>query len=256
LCDAAYTLWLLGYPEQAIDKSSEALTLAKEINHPFSLAFALCFAACLQHFCRRSPTAKEYAKAVIILCTEQGFPNWLAWTTVIHGWALAEQGQRKEGIAQMYEGLSMFQAIGAELTKPYNLALLADSLGKARRREEGLSVLAEALALIDKNGEYHYEAELYRIKGELLSQIGIAKTRKTANETEAEECFQQAVSIARRQSAKSWELRAAVSLSRLWQRQGKKKAARQLLAEIYGWFTEGFDTADLKDAKSLLEELS
>ena len=140
--------------------------------------------------------------------------------------------------------------MGAELIRPYYLALLAEACAKGGQAEEGLSVLAEALATVHKTGERFYEAELYRLKGELLL------AQSTHQTTEAETCFHQALDIARHQQAKSLELRAAMSLSRLWQRQGKRAAARQLLAEIYGWFTEGFDTADLQEAKVLLEALS
>jgi predicted ATPase len=156
----------------------------------------------------------------------------------------------EEGIAQMRQGMTAWQATGAEVDRPYYLALLAEGYGKAGRAEEGLHILAEALAVTDAIEERYYEAELYRLQGELL----LAGSRE--HHAEAEPCFRHALAIARRQQAKSWELRATMSLSRLWQRQGKRAAAHQLLAEIYGWFTEGFDTADLQEAKALLEELA
>src|SRR5439155_4037082 len=168
----------------------------------------------------------------------------------VRGWALAEQGQVKEGIAQMRQSQSRATLI---------LLLLEEVYGKVGQVEEGLPLLAEALATVDKTGERLYEAELYRLKGELTLQQssvqGLASRRVRSPESEAEECFLKAIEIARRQSAKSWELRAVMSLSRLWQQQGKKEEARQMLAEIYGWFTEGFDTTDLKEAKALLTEL-
>jgi len=149
----------------------------------------------------------------------------------------------------MRQGMTAWQATGAEVDRPYYLALLAEGYGKAGRAEEGLHVLAEALAVVDAIEERYYAAELYRLQGELLL------ARSAGQHTEAETCFHQALDVARQQQAKSWELRAAMSLSRLWQRQGKRAEAYELLAPIYGWFTEGFDTADLQEAKALLAEL-
>ncbi len=203
-------IWVLGYPDQSLQSISEAL---------------------------------------IALSTEQRFPQWLAYGTILRGWALTAQGEREEGITQMRQGLFAWRATGAELNRPYFLSLLAEAYGKVGQPKEGLTVLAEALTIVDNTGQRYCEAELHRRKGELwLMQQG----QKVG---EAEECFRQALDIARRQQAKSLELRAAKSLSRLWQQQGKRDEARQMLAEIYGWFTEGFDTADLKEARALLEEL-
>ena len=162
----------------------------------------------------------------------------------------------------MRQGLTAYRATGGEAHVPKFLSLLAEAYGKVGQAEEGLTVLAEALAMVNKNGERVWKAELYRLKGELSLQLKQVETSqdksevKTNPEAEAEECFCKAIEIARRQSAKAWELRAVMSLSRLWQRQGKKAEARQLLMEIYNWFTEGFDTKDLQEAKALLEELS
>jgi predicted ATPase len=187
--------------------------------------------------------------AALTLSTEQGFAQWVAHGTILRGWALAEQGQGEEGVTQVNQSLAGWRATGAALAQPHYLALLAEVYRKVEKPEEGLSALAEALAAVPKNGERWYEAELYRLKGELVL------ARSGENQAEAEACFLQAIDIAHRQLAKSLELRAVMSLSRLWQKQGKKEA-RQLLAEIYGWFTEGFDTADLKEAKALLDELA
>jgi predicted ATPase/class 3 adenylate cyclase len=286
---AAWVLWHLGYPDQSLKRSHEALVLAQELSHPFSLAVALYFAAQL-HQCRREGQAvQELAEEVIALCTEQGFPLWLAWGTMMRGWALAEQGQREEGIALIRQCLAALRAMGAELWQPHNLALLAEVYGKVGQAEEGLSALAEALVVVNKTGERWWETELYRLKGELtlaqssvqslasrvktnqkakarpeLSRRGKGQKSKITNpqplipnpQAEAEACFHKAIEIARKQQAKSLELRATVSLARLWQRQGKQLAARNTLSDIYNWFTEGFDTADLKEAKALLEELS
>jgi predicted ATPase/DNA-binding winged helix-turn-helix (wHTH) protein len=244
-----HVLWSLGYPDQALKRSQEALALAQELSYSFSLALALDYATILHQFRRERQAAQERAVAAVVLCTEQGFAYYLAWGTFMQGWALAEQGQAEEGIAQMRQSLAALRATGAELRQPYYLAMVAEACGKVGQAEEGLTILAEALARAHRSRECWWKAELYRLKGELLRQ-------KAKIEPEAEECFRQAIDIARRQSAKSLELRAVISLSRLWQKQGKKEQARQLLAEIYNWFTEGFDTADLKEAQVLLEELS
>ena len=200
---------------------------------------------------------QERAEAVITLAAEQGFPFWLAQGTSLRGWALVKQGQgREEGIVQIRQGLAVYQATGAELGWPWFLAMMAEAYGKGRQTEEGLTVLAEALAAVDNSGERWREAELYRLKGELTLAQSSVQSLRSSVQKEAEECFLRAIEIARHQSAKSLELRAVTSLSRLWQRQGKQEEACQILTEIYGWFTEGFDTADLQEAKALLEELS
>jgi len=251
----AHTLWLQGYPDQALKRSQEALTLARELSHPHSLAYALTFcAAWLHQFRREAQAVQERAEESVALCTEQRFPLWLAWGTILRGWVLTERGQREEGIAQMLHGLATSRTMGAELWRPHWLALLAEVYGKGGQAEEGLSVLAEALAAIEKNGERYYEAELYRLKGTLTLQPQVSSP-KSQVEKEAEACFHKAIEVARRQQAKSLELRAAMSLARLWQQRGKKAEARQLLAEVYNWFTEGFDTKDLQEAKALVEEL-
>ena len=264
----ALALWLLGYPDQALKRVQEALTLAQELSHPLSLAYALFSVAFLYQLRREEQKAQEWAEALITLCTKQGFPQFLAYGTFYRGWALAEQGQREEGIAQMRQGLEAYRATGSEQGRPHVLTLLAEAYGKVGQAEEGLSMLAEALEVVDKNEQRMYEAELYRLKGELSLQSRQVKTSQDKSEvtnpqsptpnpqSEAEACFWKAIEIARRQQAKSPELRAVMSLSRLWQKQGRKEEARQMLAEIYGWFTEGFDTKDLQEAKELLEELS
>ena len=171
----------------------------------------------------------------------------------------------KRGLAQIRQGLATYQAIGAGIFQSYYLALLAEAYGKAGQAEEGLTALAEALAVVDKSGERFYEAELYRLKGELTlqklsvvsSQLSVPNPQPLAPspQAEAEACFLKAIEIARQQQAKSLELRAVMSLARLWQQQGKKAEAHQMLSEIYDWFTEGFDTKDLQEAKALLEVL-
>jgi TOMM system kinase/cyclase fusion protein len=255
LANGSWVLWLLGYPDQALKRSYEALTLAQELSHPPSLAFALLGADILHNFRREGQAAQERAEAAIALSREQGLPFYLTAGLVHRGWALAQQGQAEEGIAQIREGLTASRAIGTEAFLASYLGDLAEAYRTAGQPEEGLAVVAEALAVVDKTGERWWEAELYRLKGELTLQSKVPRLRSKV-EQEAEECFQKATEIAQQQSAKSLELRTAMSLSRLWQQQGKKDEARQLLAEIYGWFSEGFDTKDLQEAKALLEGLA
>jgi class 3 adenylate cyclase/predicted ATPase len=250
---AALTLWLRGYPDQALTKSYAALALAQELTHPFSLAVALAFTIIVHQFRREEQAVHERAEAMIALSNEQGFALWVAWVTILRGWAIAEQGQGEEGIAQLRQGMTAMRATGAEVFWPYFLALLAEACGKAEQAEEGLAAVAEALEVVYKTGERFYEAELYRLKGELTLQS--KEGMKSGVEAEVEACFQKAIAVARHQSAKSLELRAVMSLSRLWQQQGKQQEAHAMLAEIYHWFTEGFDTKDLQEAKTLLEEL-
>jgi predicted ATPase len=261
LSNTALTLWCLGYPDQALKKIHGALTRAQEMSHSFNISYTLSVAASL-HQCRREVQASyERAEALITLSTEQGFPGRIAEGTIYRGWALAEKGQGEEGVAQIRQGLAAYRATGAETGRPKFLPLLAEAYRKVGRPKKGLNVLAEALAIVDKNGARGYEAELYRLKGELtLQQFNVQGSKfKVANpqgEAEAEACFHKAIEIARKQQAKSWELRAVMSLAQLWQQQGKRKKARQMLVEIYGWFTEGFDTKDLQEAKALLDSLN
>jgi len=249
---AARPIWVLGYPDQALQSIREGLTLAQELNHAFSFVYALAMVVVIHQFRGEVQAVYERAEALIALSTEQHFPHWLAYGTILRAWALIAQGAGAEGIAQIRQGLVAYRATGAELQRPYFLSLLAEAYEKVRQPEEGLAVLAEALAIVDKTGGRSWDAELNRRKGELL----LMQQGKGQKVDEAEEYFQQALNIARRQQAKSFELRTAMSLSRLWQQHGKKEEAYQLLAENYGWFTEGFDTADLQEAKALLEELA
>jgi class 3 adenylate cyclase/predicted ATPase len=258
LSHGAWSLWLLGYPDQALQSMQEALTLAQALAHPPSLANALRFATTLHQFRREPQAANERAKALMALATEQGFAQQVALATIVRGWVLAAQGQGTEGTAQMRQGLTAHRATGSEQSRPYNLALLAEAYGSIGQPAEGLALLAEALTTVDRTGERVWEAELHRLKGELLLAQDDTRRRTTdtrQKQTEAEACFQQALAVACRQQAKSWELRAGMSLSRLWQQQGKRAEARELLAPIYDWFTEGFDTPDLQEAKALLEAL-
>jgi predicted ATPase len=247
---AAVTLWWLGYPDQALHRSHEALTLARELSHSLSLGYALFFAAALHHFRREGQLTQERAEELLALAGEHRFAQFFAEGRFFRGWALAEQGQGAEGMAQMHQGLADWQATGAEVLWPYYLALLAKADAQGKQVEVGLTRLGEAQAAANDREERRWDAELYRLKGEVLL------ARSAEHHAEAEACFQQALAVASRQEAKSLELRAAMSLARLWLQQGKRAEARELLASIYGWFTEGFDTADLREAQTLLEELS
>jgi predicted ATPase len=247
---AAWTLWLLGYPEQAMQRTQQALTLAHDLADLFSQVIALIYAAMLNLFRREAPAAQERAETGLALATEHGFPHWIAAGTIVLGGALAAQGQTAAGIARMRQGLAAWRAAGAITTLSMLLAMLAEVYGNANQMEEAQPLLHEAQALVDHQGERCWEAELYRLQGELLLK------QTVSHASQAETCFLQALDVAHRQQARSLELRAAMSLSRLWQHQGKRAEARQVLAEIYGWFTEGFATADLQEARALLKALA
>jgi class 3 adenylate cyclase/predicted ATPase len=249
LAYAAFTLWMLGYPEQALTRLHEMLTLAQELAYPFSLVRALHYATTLHLLRREWATAQARAEAALALLTEQGVGQYVGLLTFQRGQALAAQGQYAEGLAQMRQGLATKQAEG-EIGRPRDLAQMAEAYGRSGQSEAGLSLLDEALAWLDTHGEDFTAAEVYRIQGELLLRQAVPDA------PQAESCFQKALAVARKQQARSWELRAAMSLSRLWQQQGKRAEARELLAPVYGWFTEGFDTADLQDARALLEALA
>ncbi len=273
----AMALWFLGYPDQALKRIHEAVALAQELAHPYSIGYALSHAAIVHQNRREEQATQECAEAAIALCTEHGFPLFLAVSSIERGWALAAQGQETESIAQIRQGLAVYRTTGSGINWPFLLLLLAEAYGKAGQAEEGLTALAEALAVVDKTEERWWEAELYRLKGELTLQSKQVEdksktsrrqvknksevtnsqrpTPSTQAEAEAEACFLRAVEIARHQQAKSWELRATTSLARLWQQQGKKQQAHKMLAEVYNWFTEGFDTKDLQEARMLLEAL-
>jgi predicted ATPase len=218
----------------------------------------------LCQFRREEHLAQDAAEAVIALCREQGFAYYRAWGTIIQGWGLTAMQQSEEGIAQMRRGIAAMQATGAQLRGPYYLALLAEACGQAGQVDAGLTMLAEGLNQARQHGEGWHEAELHRLQGELLLLVTLRDRQATRvgphrcsqkPDAEVAQCFQQALGIARRQQARSLELRAAISLARLWQHEGNRVAAYGLLAPIYDRFTEGFDTADLQDAKALLAEL-
>jgi class 3 adenylate cyclase/predicted ATPase len=246
----AQVLWHLGYPDQALEQAHQTVALAAELALPFSLVVNLNYTAVV-HLLRREPRAvQERARAALDLSTEHGFSAWAAYATTLQGWALAEEGRATEGINQTRQGLAAWAAAGQLAGQPFLLALLAEMLEKMGETQEGLSTVAAALEVVYKTGERHWEVELYRLKGKFLL------AQSPAQRAEAEACFLQALDVARGQQAKALELRAAMALSQLWQQQGKRTEAHALLAPVYVWFTEGFDTADLQEAKALLDTLA
>jgi class 3 adenylate cyclase/predicted ATPase len=243
-------LWSLGYPDQALKRANEAVEFSQALSHPLSMAGAEFFLGVVQQYRHEARAAQKAAERAIALSAEHGFTFWLALATILRGWAMAQQGLNEQGIAQMEEGLAAFRATGAGTGRPHWLSLLAEACIESGRLQHGQSVLAEAQAFANETEGHGYDAEIYRLKGELLRRTG------DFNAPEAQKCFERAIEIARNESAKSFELRATTSLGRLLSNQGRRDEARAMLAAIYNWFTEGFDTADLKDAKALLDELN
>lgn len=239
------TLWLLGFPDQARRKVEATRSLAR--SSPLSLAFCLMFAAWLYQELRESEKVRQVGEACIHLCEEQGIMLERAWIMCPYGWALAQLGRHEDGISTIRIGLETQLAIGAQIARPQCLANYAEALRHAGHPEEALEAVEEGLAVSKRNADSYYDAELWRLKGELLL---------ASNTADPEGCFRKAIDIARQQFARSLELRASTSLARLWQTRGKQAEARQMLGDIYAWFTEGLDTADLREASSLLGELS
>jgi predicted ATPase len=238
-----------GYPNQGLRHSEEALRLAQEVAHPYNLASILLDVIVAQLWRRESQRTQQQAEVVIALANEHGFALRVAQGAFLRSWALVMQGKIDGGLPQMRQALAAIRATGTVGACSWLLGLFAEACGQAGQLEEGFHALEEAQAHIAKTGEHIWEAELHRLTGELRCQ-------HTAGHEAAEPCFRQALTVARGQEAKWLELRAAISLSRFWQQQGKRAEAYDLLAPIYGWFTEGFDTADLQEAKTLLEELT
>jgi predicted ATPase len=240
----SHVLWHLGYADQALARSRQALDLAEELALPFSRAVALAYDAMLHQFCGTRDVVEEQAAAAIAISTEYGFPYYLAWGTILHGWAVAERGQVERGIAQMREGLTAIRATGCDLRRSYYLSLLAQVCGHAGQVDEGLDLLQEALTTAEASGERWKDAELHRLEGELWWAKG--------HELEAEASFRRAVDVASRQQATMLGLRAASGLAAILRMQGKQSEGRQALEPIFDSFTEGFDTPDLKRAEELL----
>jgi tetratricopeptide (TPR) repeat protein len=247
---ACATLWHLGYPEQALRRSNEAVALAQELSSPLNLAMAK-YAVGHQYLLRREARAAQgIAERLIAHCSEQGFTYWLAGANRLRGWALTQQGNTEEALAQMRKGPASLRATWEKLVTRLDRIELIDAWIRIARLGERPDTLSEMLAVAGENENGYLGADINRLKGELLLR------QHNSNVAEAESCFRRAIEVARKQSAKSLELRATMSLTRLLDKQGKRDEARVMLAEIYNWFTEGFDTADLKDAKILLDELA
>jgi class 3 adenylate cyclase/predicted ATPase len=246
-CYGSWVLWLRGYPDQAQACCEEAIRLAQDLSHPLSLGYALGFVAIFQQMRRDVLMAQKLSDKAVKLCTDMDIPLWLAWGTFAQGWALAEQGDIKAGISRLRHGIGSALSFGAKIFQPHFQALLAEAYQKHGQTTAALHVLDESLIIAQERDEVYYLAEIHRLKGETL----LRKNKQGASE----DCFHQALDIARQQQARSWELRATTSLARLWQSQGKCQDAYDLLAPVYDWFTEGFDTADLKDANALIQGL-
>ncbi|MBM4258117.1 MAG: hypothetical protein FJ147_19770 [Deltaproteobacteria bacterium] len=280
----SWTLWCRGYPEQAKQKGREALTLAEQLGWPLSQSMAIIFACGLGKLRREEQTALHYAEQAVVLATEQGFPLWTAYGKIVRGWALGQHGNYDEGLAQIRHGLAKIREMGANLVQSWFLLMLAETCAKVGQLNEGLSLISEALEITQKKGEVAFVAELYRVRGELM--LAGARSLSLENRSspqapslkplvseeavrEVERCFRQAIAIARQQQAKSWELRATLSLCRMRQQQFQDGAphnshplfqarldeSHRMLRDVYTWFTEGFETPDLQEAKALLDEL-
>jgi len=250
LSHLTWVLWLLGYPDQASSRRAEAVALAHRVGHKNTLGFALMYSAMAGAYGRNTELAAEHSAALLELARELKFDLWSAGATVVKGWVIAHHGQKSAGVAAIQRGLAEWTSTGAEWMRPYFLSLLAEAYAISGDVRRGLGALDEALAAVERTGECWPDAELHRLRGQFLAALPDG-----GGLDEASAAFQRAIQIARGQSAKPWELRAATSLARLWRDQGRVDEACDLLAPVYGWFTEGFDTPDLKEAKALLDEL-
>ncbi|MDF3061264.1 MAG: hypothetical protein K0S06_1373 [Microvirga sp.] len=246
----ALALWTLGYPDQARRRMQHALeTAAALASHPFTVAFGHYFNAWLHKLCREDERVEQATGLAIQICEEQSFPFWQLASTALRGSALAERGPASEGVGAMRESLAAYEAIGGALYGPELHGLLGIGMDRSGQAAEALQAVTDALRKAEQSQDRWWEAELHRLKGELTLALA------GDHAAEAEAAFEQAVALARAQQAKSWELRAATSLARLWRHQGRVAQARQLLGEVHGWFTEGFDTADLREAATLIADL-
>jgi predicted ATPase len=246
----SWSLWHRGYPDQSARAADRALAHSRELGHAHTLAFALYHAGVPAVFARDVATVSAHSNDCVALASEHGFAQWAAFGRVLQGWADAQKGEATMGIACIRDGLAAAEATGNRLATPLFLALLAEALALAGKIEEGLAVLDDALAKAAASGVRGWDAEIHRLRGELTGRLPYPDPAK------AEESFRTALAIAREQGTRGYELRAATSLARLRREHGRLADARDLLAPVYGSFTEGFDTADLKEAKALLDELT
>jgi predicted ATPase len=246
----SWALWHRGYPDQSARAADRALAHSRQLGHAHTLSHALYFAGMAAVFARDVATACAYGNDCVALASEHGFPQWAGHGRIVQGWADAQRGEAKTGIARIRDGIAAAEATGARLTTPLFLALLAEALAHAGKIEEAFAALDGASATAAVSGERGWDAEIHRLRGELTARLPHPDPAKT------EDSFRTALAIARKQGTRGYELRAATSLARLWREQGRRGEARDLLAPVYGWFTEGFGTQDLKEAKALLEELA
>jgi predicted ATPase len=245
-CFASWAQWILGRSDESLKRLDEALALACELSEPQGLAHAYLFAAVLYNLRRDTVKTQEYAEAAIETSAEHGLVMYQAMATIMQGWALSEQGRETEAIDKIRSAIAALDATSTSLVRPHFLALLSLALSKANQIEDARRVLDEAIAMVNSKGERYYEAELYRLRGELL--LG-------DKDAEAEQCFRKSLEVAEAQNAKAWQLRTATSLSRLYRSQGKCQQARDILKPVYEWFTEGLDTIDLREAAAELSQV-
>jgi predicted ATPase len=248
-CNLAVSLWHLGFPDQALLVNQEVCRLAREMRHPFSLAYCLHHTAWLYQFCRLGVEVQAVAEEQIAIATDQGFALWQATGTFFRGAGMLLQGRPEESLPLLKEGLEAFQATGAEILRSFQLSVIGDAYVQAARFDEEHAALDEGLALVEKNDDRVQEAELHRLKGELL-------LAESPDGAVAEGRFTQSIETARRQQSKAWELRASMSLTRLWQRRGRRREAYEMLATIHATYKEGRTTPDLVEAGALLEVLA
>jgi len=239
--------WALGYPAQAVLTMESTLVHARSLAHPYSIAITLLFAAQLSQLRRDTASARTQAEEALAISAEHGLDAVWLWCLLPRGWAIAQEGDVPAGITDISEAMTRRRAANIGAVWPWFYTILAEAQGQLGKIDDALAGLEEALQWVQRNDEHLYEAEAHRIRGELLF--------KQHDPAAAETCFQQALTVARNQQAKSWELRAAMSMARMWLQQNRTDEARQLLAPVYDWFTEGFDTADLIEAKALLDQL-
>jgi predicted ATPase len=250
LCQRSLALWFLGYPDAALAETNQFLKEARQIGQVGTLFFALNYASVMQFLCGAHATADALANELFTLAEEQGAVMWKAAGLAYRGWILAVAGMASEAVQLITSGLAALRPTGTTLFTPVSLSLSAKCYADLGQADDAWRCIDEAKAVIERTKETWFEANVHRLAGEVAlmpSQPDMAK---------AEAYFERALEVARQQQAKSWELRAAMSMARLWRDQGKRTEARDLLAPVYGWFTEGFDTRDLKEAKALLEELA
>jgi predicted ATPase len=246
----SWALWHRGYPDQSARAADRALAYSRELGHAHTLSHALWYAGMTAAFARDVATVYAHSNDCVALASEHGFALWKAFGRILQGWADAQRGEATTGIALICDGLAAAEATGTRGYIPLNLTLLAEALALAGKIEEGLAALDDALAKAAVSDERGWSAEIHRVRGEFTVRLAHPDPAK------AEDSFRTALAIAREQGTRGYELRAATSLARLWREHGRRGEARELLAPLYGWFTEGFDTADLKDAKALLDELA